>query len=329
MIHHREKYMAKLLLLATASTILLAPGAADAQAYPSKPIRMIVPSAPGGGPDIQSRLIVPELTKQMGQPVVVDNRPAGNNIIGYEAIARATPDGYTFGMLTNTITTNPSVIAKLPYDTFRDFQPIVLQGSAPFLLSITPSLPIHLVKDLIAYARANPGKLSYGSVGLGSASTLSVELFKAQTGTDIVRVSYKGMQQIVTDAIGKQIHVVCENPMPLLPHVRAGRLRGLGITSLKRSAVAPELPTLDEAGLANFEVVVVAGYALPAGAPRDIVMRLNAEINRALRAPVVVETFTASGLTVLGGTPEQFAEHIRTHVAKWAKVVKAAGIKPQ
>jgi tripartite-type tricarboxylate transporter receptor subunit TctC len=321
--------MLKPTLRALLAVAALAPALACAQAYPTKPIRMIVPSAPGGGPDIQSRLIAPDLSKQLGQQVLVDNRPGGNNIIGYEAIARATPDGYTFGMLTNTITTNPSVIAKLPYDTFKDFQPIVLQGSAPFLLSVTPSLPIHSVKDLTTYARANAGKLSYGSVGLGSASTLSVELFKAHTGTDIVRVSYKGMQQIVTDAIGNHIHIACENPMPLLPHVRAGRLRGLGITSLKRMAVAPDLPTLDEAGLANFEVVVVAGYALPAGAPRDIVMRLNAEINKALRVPVVVETFTASGAIVLGGTPEQFAEHIRTHVAKWAKVVKAAGITPQ
>jgi tripartite-type tricarboxylate transporter receptor subunit TctC len=265
----------------------------------------------------------------MGQQVVVDNRAGGNNLIGFEALARATPDGYTFGMLTNPITTNPSVIAKLPYDTFKDFQPIVLQNSAPFLLAVTPSLPIQSVKELIAHARANPGKLSYGSQGAGSVSTLSLELFKVQTGTDIVRVPYKAMQQIVTDAIGNQIHVVCENMLPLLPHVRAGRLRGLGITALKRSAAAPELPTLDETGLANFEVAAVAGYALPARAPREIVMRLNAEINQALQVPAVAEKFTASGLTILGGTPEQHAEYIRTHVAKWAKVIKSAGIQPQ
>lgn len=313
-------------LLATAT---LAPAMAYAQAYPSKPIRMIVPSAPGGGPDIQGRLIAGELTKQMRQQVVVDNRAGGNNLIGFETLARASPDGYTLGMLTNPITTNPSVIAKLPYDTFKDFQPIVLQNSAPFLLSVTPSLPIHSVKDLIAYARANPGKLSYGSQGAGSVSTLSMELFKVQTGTDIVRILYKGTQQIVTDAIGSQIHVVCENMLPLLPHVRAGRLRGLGITALKRSAAAPELPTLDEAGLTNYEVAAVAGYAVPARVPRDIVMRLNAEINQALKVPAVAEKFTASGLTILGGTPEQHAEHIRTQVAKWAKVIKAAGITPQ
>jgi tripartite-type tricarboxylate transporter receptor subunit TctC len=290
---------------------------------------MIVPSAPGGGPDIQGRLIAAELTRQMGQQVVVDNRAGASSIIGFEALAHATPAGYTFGMLTNPITTNPSVLAKLPYDTFKDFHPIVLQNSAPFILAVTPSLPVQSVKDLIVYARTHPGKLSYGSTGAGSAGTLSIEMFKVRTGTDIVRVSYKALQQSVTDVIGGQIHVASENILPVLPHVRAGRLRGLGITALKRSPAVPELPTLDEAGLANFEVAAVAGYAAPARTSRDLVTRLNVEINKALQVPTVTEKFSASGLTILGGSPEQHAEYIRTHVAKWANVIKAAGIQPQ
>jgi tripartite-type tricarboxylate transporter receptor subunit TctC len=302
---------------------------AHTQAYPSKPIRMIVPSAPGGGPDVGARLIANELTKQMGQQVVVDNRPGADTIIGTEAIARAVPDGYTLGLLTNSFTTNRSLFAKLPYDSVKDFEPIALSGSVPFVLTVTPSLPVRSVKELIDHARANPGKLFYGNSGAGTAGTLSMELLKLQTGTNIVSVSYKGAQQAITETIGGQIPIVCENIVIVLTHVRSARLRGLGVTSLKRSQIAPELPTIDEAGIANYEVGAVAGYAVPAGVPRDIVMRLNREINRALQSPAVTERSTASGTTILGGTPHQYADHLRSDTAKWAKVIKAAGITPQ
>jgi tripartite-type tricarboxylate transporter receptor subunit TctC len=321
--------MAKLVLLATATTLLLLPGTADAQAYPSKPIRLIVPSAPGGGPDVTARLMANELTKQMEQQVVVDNRPGADTIIGTQAIARAAPDGYTLGLLTNSFTTNRSLFAKLPYDSDRDFQPIVLSGSVPFLLAVTPSLAVRSVKELIDHARANPGKLLYGNTGAGTAGTLSMELLKLQTGTNIIAVSYKGAPQAITEAIGGQIHIICDNMSILPPHVRSARLRGLGVTSLKRSPIVPDLPTIDEAGIAGYEVTASAGYAAPAGVPREIVMRLNREINRALQSPAVTEKTTASGATILGGTPQQYAEHLRADTAKWAKVIKAAGITPQ
>lgn len=324
-----HQYLVAVGLFAASFAHAQAASTTPSAAYPSKPMRLIVPSAAGGGPDVTARVVANELTKQMGQQVVVDNRPGADTIIGTEAIARAARDGYTFGLLTNSFTTNRSLFAKLPYDSDRDFQPIVLSGSAPFLLAVTPSLPVRSVKELIDHARANPGKLFYGNTGAGTAGTLSMELLKIQTGTNIVSVSYKGAPQAITETIGGQIHIICENMSIMPPHVRAARLRGLGVTSLKRSHIVPELPTIDEAGIAGYEVTASAGYAAPAGVPREIVMRLNREINLAFRSPAVTERVAASGGIILGGTPEQFVEHLRRDTAKWAKVIKAAGIKPQ
>lgn len=302
------------------------PLAAD---YPNRPVRMIVPAAPGGGPDVQARLIANEISKQMGQQVVVDNRPGAGGIIGYQVLASATPDGYTFGYMNFAFIVNPSMYSKLPYDSARDFQPIIFQSSATFLLTVTPSLPIHSVKDLIEHARANPGTLSYGSGGAGSGQFLTMELLKFQTGTNIVHVPYKGPQQAIIDQISGQIHIVCDNIASIMPHVRAGRLRGLGVTTLKRSPVVPDLPTIAESGVPGYEAAFTPGYLAPAGVPREILVRLNAEINKALQSPAVVEKFIANGATIGGGTPEQFAELIRVETAKWGKVIKAAGIKPQ
>lgn len=321
--------MLKPTLSAMLAPAALAPATAYTQAYPSKPIRMIVPSASGGGPDVTARMVANELTRQMGQQVVVDNRPGADTIIGTQAIARAAPDGYTLGLLTNSFTTNRSLFAKLPYDSDKDFQPVVLSGSVPFLLAVTPSLAVRSVKELIDHARANPGKLLYGNTGAGTAGTLSMELLKLRTGTNIVSVSYKGAPQAITEAIAGQIHIICENMSILPPHVRAARLRGLGVTSLKRSQIVPELPTIDEAGIAGYEVTASAGYAVPAGVPQEIILRLNREINRALQSPAVTERVNASGGTILGGTPQQFADHLRSDTAKWARVIKAAGITPQ
>ncbi len=317
------------MLKQTLVALLAASSMGHAQTYPSKPIRLIVPSASGGGPDVTVRVVANELTKQMGQQVVVDNRPGADTIIGTQAIARAAPDGYTLGLLTNSFTTNQSLFAKLPYDSAKDFQPVVLSGSVPFLLAVTPSLAVRSVKELIDHARANPGKLLYGNTGAGTAGTLSMELLKLQTGTIIIAVSYKGAPQAITEAIGGQIHVICENMSILPPHVRSARLRGLGVTSLKRSPIVPDLPTIDEAGIAGYEVTASAGYAVPAGVPREIVMRLNLEINKALQSSAVTEKSTASGGTILGGTPQQYADHLRSDAAKWAKVIKAASITPQ
>ena len=321
--------MAKRSLLAVAGMMLLASGTTYSQAYPTKPIRLIVPSAAGGAPDIGARSLASELSKQMGQQVVVDNRPGASIIIGLEMIARAAPDGYTFGYISNAIATNPSMYSELPYDFTRDFQPIIHATSGLNLLAVTPSLPIRSVKELIELARAKPGTLSYGSAGNGTSPHLSMELFKSMTSTNIVQVSYKGAQQAITDVIGGQIHMVCEVISTILPHVRTGRVRALGVTSLKRLPLAPEVPTIDEAGIPGFEITNWSGYATPARVPRDIVLRLNAEINKAQLSPSGSKAIADRGATTEGGTPEQFAEHIRRETEKLGRLIKAAGIEPQ
>ena len=321
--------MVTLSWLAVIGMAFLAPSVTHSQAYPSRPIRLIVPSAPGGGPDIQARLIANEIGGQMGQQVVVDNRPGATSIIGFDLLAHTAPNGYTLGYMPFTFVTNSSVYSKLPYDSAKDFQPVILQHSSTFLLTVTPSLPIRSVKELIEHARANPGALSFGSTGTGSAQNLAMELLKVQTGTNIVHVSYKGIQQAITDVIGGQIHIVCDNLTSILPQVRSGKLRGLGVTTPKRSPAVPEVPTIAEAGILGYEMTTTGGYAVPAGVPREIVMRLNAEINKALQSPAITEKFAANGATIIGGAPERYAEYLRSETAKWAKVIKAAGIKPQ
>ena len=308
---------------------LLAPGIACAQAFPSKSLRLIVPSAPGGSPDINARELAGELSKQTGQQVVVENRPGASGILGYELLARATPDGYTFAYISNFIATNPSLYSKLPYDFFRDFQPVIFYFQGLNVLTVSPSLPVRSVKELIEQARANAGKMTFGSSGIGATPHLSMELFKSMTGTAIVHVPYKGTQQAVTDLIGGQIDILCDNLASLLPLVRSGRLRALAVTSLKRSAALPELPTLDEAGLTGYELTGWSGLAVPAGVPRDIVLRLNDEINKALASPTVIKGISSRGGTTMGGTPEQFGDHVRRETERLGKLIKAVGIKPQ
>lgn len=308
---------------------LAVPGIAGAQAYPSKPLRMIVPSAPGGSPDINSRELANELSQQMGQQVVVENRPGASGIIGYEMLARATPDGYTFAYISNLIATNPSLYKKLPYDFFRDFQPVILYFYGLNVLTVSQASPVRSVKELIDLAKANPGKLSFGSSGVGATPHLSMELFKSMTGTVITHVPYKGTQQAVTDVIGGQIDILCDNLASLLPLVKSGRLRGLAVTALKRNPALPDLPTLDEAGLPGYELTGWSGIAVPAGVSRDIVLRLNAEINKALTSPAVTKGIPSRGGTAMGGTPERFGEHVRKETDRLAKLIKAVGIKPQ
>jgi tripartite-type tricarboxylate transporter receptor subunit TctC len=287
--------MARLLIFCVVGMMLFAPSATYSQVYPSRPIRLIVPSAAGGTPDIQARIVASELTKQLGQQVVVDNRAGASGIIG----------------------------------SAKNFQPVVLQVSGTNISTVTPALPVRSVKELIDHARAQPGRLSYGSIGGGASQQLSVELFKNMTGTQIVHVSYKGTVQAMTDTIAGQIQVVCENAPSILPHVRESRLRAIGITGLKRIPIAPDIPTIAEAGLPGYEMAPSSGYIFPVHTPREIVMRMNAELNKALKSPIFSEKVTPAGVEIRGGTPEQFAEHIRRETAKWAGVIKVAGIKPQ
>ncbi len=325
--------MSSIIKVALAFSILsggaVTSGLLCAQPFPSKPIRLIVPSAPGGGPDVMARLMASELTRQMAQQVVVDNRAGASGIIGIDAIAKASADGYTFGFSPFPFITNPSLFAKLPYDTVKDFQPLIHQNSSTFMLTVSPALPVKSTQELIDYARAQPGKLSAGYADVGAPQFLGLELFKMMTGTQIVQISYKAIQQAITDTMAGQIHIVIDNAPSILPHVRAGRLRALGVMTPKRNPNLPDIPTIAEGGVAGFDVVPIGGYIMPANAPRDIVLRLNAEINKALKSAVILERFAAAGLTPEGGTPEQFAERLRVEAAKWAKVIKAAGIKPE
>lgn len=312
------------------SAMLLAQSVMAAESYPVRPIRMIIPAAPGGAPDIAGRMIAGEIGKQMGQQVVVENRPGSAGVVGFEATARATPDGYTIGFASFAIATNPSMFARLPYDALRDFRMVVQMASGANLLTVSPALPVRSVQELVDLARKSPGKLSFGSSGNGTSMHLSMELFKQMTGTNLLHVPYKAIQQAITETIGGQIQIVCDNMGSILPHVKAGRMRALGVTSLKRSAVIPDLPTVAEQGVPGYEITPWSGYMVPARVPREIVLRLNSEINKAIFSPALTEKyFAAVGSTPVGGTPEHFAEHVRKEIAKWGQVLKAASIRAE
>ena len=310
-----------------AAMVLLIHGIAAAQDYPSRPMRLIVPSAPGGSPDINARELANELTKQMAQQVVVENRPGASGILGYEALQRATADGYTFAYISNFIATNPSMYAKLPYDFERDFRPVIFYFRGFNILTVSPALPVHSVKELIDHARANPGKLKFGSSGIGATPHLSMELFKSMTETVIVHVPYKGTQQAVVDLISGQIDIQCDNMASMLPHVRSGRIRGIAVTSLKRLTAIPELPTLDESGLPGYELSGWSGFAVPSGTARNLILRLNAEINKALKLPDVAQSLSGQALDPWTSTPEEFAARLKTDYDKYAQLIKLTGAK--
>ena len=296
-------------------------------AYPERPIRMIVPSGAGGQPDTNSRLVAAELGKQIGQQVVVDNRPGASSTIGFEAMARAQPDGYTIGYGAFPLATNPSLLAKLPYDVNKDFRMVILTNISPNVIAITPALPVNSVAELIAYAKGHPDQLLFGSTGSGSTMNLSMELFKLMTGTRMVNVPYKGMQQVITEIIGGRLQLMSDNVTSVLPHVTAGRLRALGVTGPRRIPLAPDIPTVAEAGVPGYEITAWGGYVAPAGTPGPIVARLNTELNKVIASPAIRERWVALGIEPVGGTPERFAEHVRTETAKWTDVIKRAGIK--
>jgi tripartite-type tricarboxylate transporter receptor subunit TctC len=301
---------------------------AIAAEYPARPIRYIVPFAPGSTADINARMLATELSKQIGQQILVDNRPGAAGSTGTGMIARAAPDGYTIGFSeTGILAIVRSLYANLPYDPDKDFQMVVQVTFQAELLAVMPALPIRSVKELIDYAKNSPGKLSYGSAGNGSVQHLCMELFKLMTGTQIIHVPYQSIQQATTDMIGERVQVMFDTQASILPHVKAGRVRGLAVSSPKRSPVVPELPTIAEAGVPGFEVTVWSGVIVPAGVPKPIVARLNAEINKALATPTLKEKYAAIGSQLVGGTPEHFAEHVKKETAKWADVIKRSGAK--
>jgi tripartite-type tricarboxylate transporter receptor subunit TctC len=296
-------------------------------AYPERPIRMIVPSAAGGQPDTNSRLVATELSRQLGQQVVVDNRPGASSSIGFEAIARAQPDGYTIGYGGFPLATNPTLLTKVPYDVNKDFSMMILTNISPNIIAITPALPVKSVSELIAYAKRNPDQLMFGSAGSGGTMHLSMALLMLTTDTRMVHVPFKGMQQVITEIIGGRLQLMSDNVTSVLPHVTAGRLRALGLTGARRIPLAPDIPTVAEAGVPGYEITAWGGYMAPAGIPAAVVARLNAELNKVIASPAIRERWLALGIEPVGGTPERFAQHVKAETRKWSDVIKRAAIK--
>jgi len=318
-------------LWSTVLPVLLAfcTAGALAQSYPTRAIKLVVPSSPGGGTDIVARILGQKLSEQLGQQFVVENRAGAGTVIGNDAVAKSAPDGYTLLMGLSTLAINPSMYAKLPYDALRDFAPISQSVSACNILILHPSVPAKTVVELIALARAKPGSLTFGSAGMGTNPHLSGELFKSLARIDMVHVPFKGSGQSIISQLAGEIAANFPSVPTAMPYVKAGRLRGIGVTTLKRVEVLPDVPSIAEAGLPGYEATQWFGLLAPAGTPRPIIDRLYQESSRALRSADMKERMTAEGLEVVGSTPEEFASNIRSETEKWTRVIKAAGIKPQ
>ena len=303
---------------------------ANPGSFPTKPLRMIVPFPAAGGADIFARLVSRKLADQFGQGVVVDNRAGASGIIGSEAVAKAPADGYTLLLgTTGTHSTNPVVYAKLPYDPIRDYAPVSLVAEAPFMLLVHPSLPVRSVKELIAFAKTRPGELNYGSAGIGSSSHLGFEQFSLMAGIRMSHVPYKGLPLATSDTIAGNLTMTWDSISAAAPMIRNGRLRALGIGSLKRSPLMPELPTIAEAALPGFELVSWYGVFAPAGTPAEIVRRLQGEIVKAVASPELREQYSALGATQVSNTPEEFAAMLKRDIAKWGKVARDTRIEMQ
>jgi tripartite-type tricarboxylate transporter receptor subunit TctC len=307
----------------------LAGADAVAQAYPTKSVRIVVPYAPGGNTDFTARVIATKLTDVFGQQVVVENRAGGATNIGSDLVAKAPADGYTLLMGGASNAINMSLYQKMPYDTLRDFAPVSLCVKGANVLAVHPSLPVKTVKELIALARTQPGKLNYASSGLGSSNQMAGELFKLMAGVNIVHVPYKGNSPALTDTIGGQVEMIFSGVPLLVPHIQAGRIRAIAIGSLKRFPAIPNVPTMDESGLKGYEATTWFGLMAPIKTPREIVTRLNTEVGKILAGADVRERFVNEGVDPIGGTTEQFGAFIREEINKYAKVVKAASLKAE
>jgi tripartite-type tricarboxylate transporter receptor subunit TctC len=314
--------------LAMATAALLACGATAAD-YPARPIRMIVPQAPGSASDNVARLLAGALTQQLGQQVVVDNRPGGALMIGMEMTARAIPDGYTIGYgPVGALAISPNIVrGTVTLDVQKDLQPISQTTTGHMLLAVSPTTPFKSVREVIDYAKQNPGKLSNASSGNGTPGHVGFELFKHMTGTNIVHVPYKGGAAGITDLISGQVQLMMESLNSITPFAKSGRVRGLAVSGGARSPALPELPTIAEAGVPGYEATTWTGIVAPIGVPKPIIAKLNAEINKAIATPSLKEKFTQIGSDSAGGTPEQFGALIRKESAKWGEVVKRSGAK--
>jgi tripartite-type tricarboxylate transporter receptor subunit TctC len=326
---HVRASLAPLLVAAMAlglAALGLAAAGAHAQTFPSKPIRMVVPFTPGGTTDILARTVGQKMTEHWGQPVVIDNRPGAGGNIGSELVAKAPPDGYT--LLMGTISThaiNASLYKKLPFDPTRDFAPVSRVGTLPNILIVHPSVPVKSVRELIELAKSKPGELNFASSGVGTSLHLSGELFNSMAGVKLVHIPYKGSSPALADLLGGQVKIMFDNLPSALPHVKAGKLKPLAVTSTKRAAVLPEVPTVIESGLPGFEVTSWFAVFAPAKTPKDIVTKLNGEIVKILNSGDVKEKLTQIGVDAAPTTPEELAAFAKAETEKWGKVVKATG----
>jgi tripartite-type tricarboxylate transporter receptor subunit TctC len=303
--------------------------AAPAAGYPSRPVRLVVPFSPGGTNDILGRIIGEKLGEHLGQPLVVDNRGGAGSVLGTEIVARASPDGYTLLVTSAVLAVNPSIVRSLPYDTARDFAPVGLIGSGPYIMVVNPGVPAKNVQEFIAWVKARPGQVNYASTGAGGPPHLAAELLRITAGIDMVHIPYKGGGAVLPDLIAGRVSMFFGSIATLQPYVQAGRLRVLGVTTARRAASMPEVPTFIESGLAGYEVNGWYGLLGPRGMPRAIVERLNAELRKVLAETDTQARLAANGIEPAATSADEFAALIRSEIEKWAKVVRAAGIKPE
>ena len=299
-----------------------------AQTYPTKPVKLLVGVPPGGPTDTVARAVAPELGEALGQPIVVENRPGASGVIATDAVAKAQPDGHTLAFIYITHATNPSLIAKLPYDTLRDFAPVSLVGRQSMVLLANPAFAANSVQELVAAAKAAPGRIDYGASDAGSAPHLAAELFKMMAGVDLTPIYYKGTAPALTDLLAGQIPVMFVSNISALPHVKAAKLKALGVTGAQRTPLAPDIPTIAESGLAGYEAYGWYGIAAPARTPGAVIARLQAEVARIAQSPAMKARLAAQGLELVGNSPAEFEAFIRAEIDKWRAVLKAAGIKP-
>jgi tripartite-type tricarboxylate transporter receptor subunit TctC len=320
--------MSQGLLRALACGAAMGALAALAQTYPAKPVRIVVPFAAGGPADIYARVIGEKLQGALGQSFVVENRPGGGAIVGTDAVAKSAPDGYTLLMMSNTHTVNESLFAEKPYQLMRDLVPVAPVNYSDLVMVVHPSVPATSLAEFLALAKARPGGLNYASSGLGTPYHMAGELFKAMAGVNIVHVPYKGSSGARTDILGGQVHMMFDAITTMAPNVRAGKLKALGTSGKSRSSALPEVPTVSEAGVPGYEAVIWLGIMAPAGTPRPIIEKLNAEVTRAVNAPEMREAWARQGATAMSMSPDEFARFMREDIEKWARIVKISGAKP-
>jgi tripartite-type tricarboxylate transporter receptor subunit TctC len=309
-------------------SMLFASGAALAQAFPAKPVRVVVPFPPGGGTDIVARTVTPKMAEILGQPFVIENRAGAGGNIGTEAVAKSPADGYTLLVASASTAINTTLVPNLSWSV-SDFAPVVLMVVNNHLLAAHPSVPANNVRELLALARAKPGQVTYASYGSGSSAHLTAELFKLMAGVDLLHVPYKGAAPAVNDLLGGQVNVIFADVAAMLSHLKSGKLKPLGIGAAKRFEGLPEVPTIDESGVPGFEAGGFLGLVAPAGTPPAVIQSLNAAAQKSLAQPDVRERLLALASPPVGGTPEQFASHLKREIDKWARVIRAANIKPE